>query len=1362
MIKSSSDFVSDPLLQLMACNVHPFSKSDMIDGASTLLGIRMKSTRNFLARYEGSVIEGVDDDVLSNVPKYYLRPDAWIAVMKSMTESQFKRLACKAPESPTPRFWIRKASMDEKAHKDFVESYYAFLHGKPFAQQANNVGQPKEVADDLRPKQILRLLGTFPYQFINRLADFPENSDYFKEINEQIKDLVYEYRKLLILKEEPVNEKLLLNTFINSKDSSTEKVDERLGFLYLYLHFLRDGNLQKALDKVSSSCEAYIVLQMISLIQNKEYAKAIALFQRTIRGSGNHFMTDNPLGNFYYAVALYLDKSASTQKKVNTILRANSQDGDMHIVERTILSTKLSDAPLGSYDIYSSFSSPLEQTLYYFVLKHFHRIEDENILQRIDNYIADRAKKGLKLLNLEMSADFDCLKSEQATLEKETGMHPSLPYIKVLAPWEKVLNEILDNENVSNQDNGKPQPASTERISYLLSLGGYYVQPRLQKSRDGINWSAGRNIALKTFRDSYELPYTDQDRRVAMHVEEYSRGWYGNTSYELCGPAVVEALVGHPLVFDADNPSTRIDIVRDRLQLSVVRGKGGYTVKSNIGSADDVQSGFAVYQESPQCVKVVKVSDKQQQSLALLNRIGTFPLEAKDKLAKVLEAFSRDMVVMSDLLKNTQLKTVDPDSRIYFRLQPIDDQIMLQLFVKPFAVCPPYLTPAEGMDIISTTFKGESLQTHRDMNAERKSLAKASELLQPFGDTSEDGKWLLSIEQSLDLLDLLRQHPDAGTAEWPEGAHFSVRRNHLTPSAMHLSVNSLASWFDISGDIEIGEGEKLKIAELMDKVRQSKGHFIALGDNEYVAVSEQLRKQLAILDKMGQQQHGQLRIAVYHASELEDMDNEGVDLKADQRCRDFIKRVEESGDLKVRVPRNINAELRDYQKEGYVWMSRLAYWGAGALLADDMGLGKTLQAITVLLSRAKEGAALVVVPTSLILNWRDELARFAPGLNVKILNQAGEDRGDMLRGAAAFDVVITTYGLLINEEENLCAREWNTIVLDEAHTIKNRDTKMSKAAMKLKGNFRMLLTGTPVQNNLSEIWNLMQFANPSLLGSFQQFTDRFITPIEKLHDKSSQRLLRRVISPFILRRTKNDVLNELPEKTEVTRKVQLSEAEWALYDNIRQRALVNLADGDATPLQTLTELTRLRQAACNAQLIDKSLNIPSSKEAVFLEMVDSLHDNHHRALVFSQFTSHLALIRKALDERGVEYLYLDGATPAKERDRLVKEFQTGDMPLFLISLKAGGLGLNLTAADYVIHLDPWWNPAIEEQASDRAYRIGQHNPVTVYRLIAEGTIEEKIIQLHQSKKSLADALLEGGDLSAKLSKDELLQLLRER
>ena len=1359
MAKENTEFVEDAVLQMMACNVRPFTKADIIEWGSTVLHIRLKNSQSFLARYEGKVIESVGAN-RNKVEQYYLTPEAWIAVLKHLPKKFFKRWVGAIEDRS---YWNIQNDADMSTRKDFTESFYAFLHGQPFEDQAFKVGWPKWAASAFMTERnaMNTMWGTFFYKFIDRLADMPENAPYFKETSEKLKDFLFYIRKIRILNMLPVNVDLIQDSLIVSGKVKTDKDVEREAFVNLYLHFLRDGNLQEALHSVVGPCESASVLQMVQAIQKKDYSLAVSIFQRLVRGTRAYFLPENPLANFYYAVALYLDKSAAAMKKTETILRSKEINFSYLAAEQIILTAKLGLDALDNFIVTDAANGPLENALYYFALKHFHVVKNKELCAQIDAYVQKQLERGLNLLKLEMSADFDFLMGDVVALKKATGMHPSLPYIKEVAPWERVLNQLLEGETGQDKGAGKKANVSTERISYLLNRNTLYVQPRLQKSRDGVTWSSGRNIAMAKFRDGGDLPYTQQDRAVASLVVEYNSGWYGNTSYELEGGAVINALAGHPFVFDDKDPSSRIDIVKEKLQLSVTHDKRGYTVKSNIILKDMDSSGYAVYEETPQLLKVVKITGKQQLCLKLLNSIGTFPPEAKDKLTKVLEAFSHNMVVMGDLLKNTDIKTVEPDSRIIFRLQPSEDEINLQLLVRPFTKCPPYMRPMEGMEMVSTIYHGESLQTHRDMKAEGENLKKASLLLKPFADEQEGDHWSLSIEECLNLLDTLREHPDDGIVEWPEGARFTVKRGKLVPGAMHLAVNSMASWFDISGNIEIGDGEKMKIAELMDKVRQAKGNFIQLGDNEYVAVSEQLRRQLATLDKMSQQQRGHLRIATYNAPALEDMEAAGIDLEADQHYRDFIQRVEESGNLKVRVPRNINAELRDYQKEGYVWMSRLAYWGAGALLADDMGLGKTLQTITVLLSRAKEGAALVVVPTSLILNWRDELGRFAPGLNVKILNQAGDNRSDMVKEAAAFDVVITTYGLLINEEKSLCEREWNTIVLDEAHTIKNRDTKMSKAAMKLKGTFRILLTGTPVQNNLSEIWNLMQFANPNLLGSFQQFSDRFITPIEKLHDKGTQRVLRRVISPFILRRTKNDVLNELPEKTEVTRKVQLSPEEWALYDNIRQKALINLADGEATPLQTLTELTRLRQAACNAQLIDKKLRIPSSKEAVFLEMVDSLHDNHHRALVFSQFTSHLALIRKALDKRGIEYLYLDGATPAKERDKLVREFQTGDMPLFLISLKAGGLGLNLTAADYVIHLDPWWNPAIEEQASDRAYRIGQQNPVTVYRLIAEGTIEEKIIQLHQSKKSLADALLEGGDLSAKLSKDELLQLLRE-
>jgi hypothetical protein len=256
-------------------------------------------------------------------------------------------------------------------------------------------------------------------------------------------------------------------------------------------------------------------------------------------------------------------------------------------------------------------------------------------------------------------------------------------------------------------------------------------------------------------------------------------------------------------------------------------------------------------------------------------------------------------------------------------------------------------------------------------------------------------------------------------------------------------------------------------------------------------------------------------------------------------------------------------------------------------------------------------------------------------------------------------------------------------------------------------------------------------------------------------------LLRRILSPFLLRRTKEDVLNELPEKTDITLRVELSEEEKALYDNLRQQAIANLEEGSNNTLQALAEITRLRQAACHPRLVNAKLDIPSSKTQAFLELVANLRESGHRALVFSQFTSHLALVREELDKTGIPYLYLDGSTTAQVRSKLVKQFQTGDEPLFLISLKAGGLGLNLTAADYVIHLDPWWNPAIEDQASDRAHRIGQQRPVTVYRLIAAGTIEEKILRLHQNKRSMADALLQDADLFNQISADDVIRLLRE-
>ncbi len=318
--------------------------------------------------------------------------------------------------------------------------------------------------------------------------------------------------------------------------------------------------------------------------------------------------------------------------------------------------------------------------------------------------------------------------------------------------------------------------------------------------------------------------------------------------------------------------------------------------------------------------------------------------------------------------------------------------------------------------------------------------------------------------------------------------------------------------------------------------------------------------------------------------------------------------------------------------------------------------------------------------------------------------------------------------------------------------------------MTLQGNFKLITTGTPIENHLGELWTLFRFINPGLLGSLQYFNQRFVSPIDRSDNKLIHQQLKRLIQPFILRRTKTQVLAELPPRTETILYVELSPEEMALYEVLRREALQELTDsedrGGQKHLQVLAALMRLRRCCCNPSLIMPDSALNSSKLELFSEVIDELRDNRHKALVFSQFVDHLTIVKNYLEQENISYQYLDGSTPMKERQQRVQAFQSGYGDVFLISLKAGGTGLNLTAADYVIHLDPWWNPAVEDQATDRAYRIGQTRPVTVYRLVAKDTIEEKIVQLHHHKRDLADSLLSGTDVSGKMSTSELLDLMK--
>jgi SNF2 family DNA or RNA helicase len=478
----------------------------------------------------------------------------------------------------------------------------------------------------------------------------------------------------------------------------------------------------------------------------------------------------------------------------------------------------------------------------------------------------------------------------------------------------------------------------------------------------------------------------------------------------------------------------------------------------------------------------------------------------------------------------------------------------------------------------------------------------------------------------------------------------------------------------------------------------------------------------------------------------------------------LTERLASSISLAPRPPAALADTLRDYQIEGYAWLSRVAAWGAGACLADDMGLGKTIQAIAVLLDRARHGPALVLAPTSVALNWVTELQRFAPNLSPVVYGDE-PDRARCLARLRKKDVLIVSYGLLVRDIDLLAGAAFATLVIDEAQALKNATTRRARAARRLDAKFRIALSGTPFENHLGELWSLFAIIFPGLLGSWEQFRERFAGPVERGKDPEARAALSRVLRPFLLRRTKAEVARELPSRTEIEVPVVLSKEEWEMYEDARLAAVAELGRAgkqlrdQQRRFQILAALTRLRLLASHPRLHDPRSQLASSKTRRLLELLDELRSEGHRALVFSQFTSHLALVASALEHAGYTSLYLDGSTPAAERARRIARFQAGEAEVFLLSLKAGGTGINLTAADYVIHLDPWWNPAVEDQATDRAHRIGQTKPVTVYRLIARGTIEEQIVRMHGDKRALVAGVLDGTDVAGRLTTKDLLALL---
>ncbi len=593
---------------------------------------------------------------------------------------------------------------------------------------------------------------------------------------------------------------------------------------------------------------------------------------------------------------------------------------------------------------------------------------------------------------------------------------------------------------------------------------------------------------------------------------------------------------------------------------------------------------------------------------------------------------------------------------------------------------------------------------------------------------------------------IIRALVEAGWHVEAEGKYF--RR----PGEFHIEVSSGVDWFELHGDVQYGE-EKVHLPALLQALRSGE-NMVRLGDGSYGLLPEEWLRRIGPLAGMGTADGTHVVFRQTQVGVLDAL----LAAQPEARCDETFNRVRKElcrfeGVKAAGQPAGFNGHLRDYQREGLGWMLFLQRYSFGGCLADDMGVGKTAQVLALLETRremrdagSSVGPSLAIVPRSLVFNWKEEAARFTPQL--RVLDYTGLERKSS--DFTGYHLVLTTYGTVRRDILRLKDIEFDYIVLDEAQTVKNASTESSKAVRLLRGQHRLALSGTPVENHLGEIWTLFEFLNPGMLGSASVF--KLAGEAARNPNGETRRLLAHALKPFILRRTKEQVARELPPKSEQTIYCEMKSEQRKLYNELREHyrnALLGRIDKDGlakSKIQVLEALLRLRQTACHPGLLDqKYCKTPSAKTEVLLERLREIVDEGHKALVFSQFTSLLSIIRQHLDDDGIAYEYLDGRT--RDRKERVEHFQNDkNCRLFLISLKAGGLGLNLTAAEYVFILDPWWNPAVEAQAVDRAHRIGQMKQIFAYRLIARDSVEEKVLELQETKRDLAAAII-GADNS---------------
>ena len=970
----------------------------------------------------------------------------------------------------------------------------------------------------------------------------------------------------------------------------------------------------------------------------------------------------------------------------------------------------------------------------------------------------------------EMSLIIEALENKIAGLPPGSLSNESSTFVNLILPrenWEMALQRLESLAFETNQGPYSKQDgrsATRQRLVWELELTrrDSPIQPKIQKlGKSG--WSKGKDISIEKLLElDTQIDISDKEHLVLRKLQQGQVKWQnGDTDLES-----LYALIGAENVISLDG--AEITVIEKAPELIIRKNIEKDEVLITLEPYGDDSTTFAAVMNLGNQCEVTQYSGSHKKLRTIIPSEGLIlPRSSQDRLMDAIHSIAQDIQIQSDIEVGSTYEEIQGNAEICVQLMRSGNGLTLNIVVEPIENSHIYFPPGEGgSSVYLPSTDQKVIVLKRSLLSERENYESLRETCPSIPKDHVPSR-PLSITGPSQCLELIEQLQQSNTrCQWPNGQAMQLTAQ-VGVSQLRMSIKSASEWFRASAEIEVDENKVLTLKQIFELVdAQPDSRFLELDDGRFVALSETFKRELDKLrtySTIDSDEH--VRIHPSAAGLLENSIGT-LAYNTDEQWDDTISQYNDSQVLLPVVPDTLLADLRPYQVDGFDWLVKLANWTTGGILADDMGLGKTVQALSLLLCRAASGPALVVAPTSVVNNWINEAERFAPSLNVKVYAGDPATRRQLVESAKPYDLFITTYGILQNDIEYLSNTLWTTAVLDEAQAIKNITTKRARSSFRLPALFRLLTTGTPIQNNLMDLYSLFRFANPGILGSPSEFQRRFVLPIERDENPEISKQLSQLISPFTLRRLKKDVLKELPARTEVTLSVELSEDEQLLYEALRRRAIDDIdtqssnREGEQR-IQILAHITRLRLACCNPQLVQTDNPPSSSKLRVFEETLKDLLKGGHKVLVFSQFVKHLKLVESRLQELKVTYQYLDGKTSRKVRQQRIDAFQSGVGDVFLISLTAGGTGLNLTAADYVFHLDPWWNPAVEDQASDRAHRIGQKRPVTIYRFVARNTIEDQIVELHQRKRALADSLLGGRNRGSQLNAQELMSLIKE-